>query len=270
MRFGLVLMMAALVCAGPFAAIAQQNDMATAPVAMATADQGYVLGSSDVVDVSVQGRNDYNSRQRIAADGSIQLQFLGTIQAANKTARQLGDEIAAALDRGGYFTHPVVTVDVSSYASRYVVVLGNFGSPGLVPVDRPYHLSEIVARVGGVREAGADYVILRQHNGGERRLSLQALATGDSSDDPFVSPGDKIYSPPGEIFYISGQVKAPGAYTVLPNMTVRMAISRGGGLTDSGTDKRLSLTRTGKKQDRVDIDGKIQAGDVIVVGERLF
>ena len=246
----------------------------TAPVAASVSpgatEQNYILGPADVIEVSVQGRTDYTSRQRIGADGSIQLQFLGSIQAANKTTLKLGEEIAAALDRGGYFTHPVVTVEVASYASRYVVVLGNFGTPGLVPVDRAYHLSEIVARVGGIKESGADYVILRSQSGGERRLSITALATGDSSDDPFVLPGDKIYSPPADVFYISGQIKAPGAYAILPNMTVRMAISRGGGLTDSGSDSRLTLTRTGVKQPRVDLDSKIEPRDVIVVGERLF
>ena len=113
-------------------------------------------------------------------------------------------------------------------------------------------------------------MVLRSHNGGERRLSITALATGDSSDDPFVSPGDKIYSPAAEVFYISGQIKAPGAYAILPNMTVRMAISRGGGLTDAGSDSRLTLTRAGVRQSHVDLENKIEPRDVIVVGERLF
>lgn len=249
--------------APPADAIARQ-------AATSTVAQRYILGPSDVIEVGVQGRTDYTSRQRIGEDGSVQLQYLGRVQAADKTTLQLANEIAEALDKGGYFMRPVVVVEVASYASRYVVVLGNVGTPGLVPVDRPYHLSEIVARVGGIRESGADYVILRSHNGGERRLSIVALATGDSSEDPYVSPGDKIYSPNAETFYISGQVKAPGAYAVQPNMSVRMAIARGGGLTDSGNERRLSLTRGGKKVDHVPLESKIAPSDVLVVGERLF
>ena len=281
MRTRMIVAISLFALAGPAAAgFAQVTGAAPAPaeaIAMAPAGvspestvQSYILGPSDVIEVSVQGRTDYASRQRVGADGSIQLQFLGNVQAANKTTRQLGEEIAAALDKGGFFTRPVVTVEISSYASRYVVVLGNVGTPGLVPVDRAYHLSEIVARVGGIKESGADYVILRPHNGAERRLSIVALATGDASDDPYVSPGDKIYSPNAEVFYISGQIKAPGAYAVLPNMTFRMAISRGGGLTDSGSDGRLSLTRGGKRVQHVDLEKNVEPRDVIVVGERLF
>ena len=270
MRALLIMMMGLFTLAAPLAISAQPADNSPQASLQAAAEQSYVLGPADVIEVNIQGRTDYVSRQRIGADGSIQLQFLGSIHAADKTPHKLGEEIAAALDRGGYFAHPVVTVEISSYASRYVVVLGNFGTPGLVPVDRAYHLSEIVARVGGVKEQGADYVILRPHNGAERRLTIYALATGDASDDPFVSPGDKIYSPPAEVFYISGQIKAPGAYAILPNMTVRMAISRGGGLTDSGSEGRLTLTRAGVKQSHVDLESKIQPRDVVVVGERLF
>ena len=233
-------------------------------------DKTYILGPADVIEVSVLGRNEYTTRSRISEDGTIQLQYLGVVNVAGKTAAKVSDEVAAALEKGGYFANPVVRVDVVSYASRYVTVLGNVGSPGLVPVDRAYHLSEIVARVGGIRESGADYVILRPQRGEERRITIATLATGAASDDPLVSPGDKIYSPPAEVVYVTGQVKAPGGFPIIQDMTVRMALSRAGGLTDSGSDKKVTITRKGKKIGRVDLDSKIQPGDVVLVGERLF
>jgi polysaccharide export outer membrane protein len=233
-------------------------------------DKTYILGPADVVEVSVLGRSEYTTRSRINEDGTIQLQYLGVVHAAGKTASELSEEIAAALEKGGYFAKPVVRVDVVSYASRYVTVLGNVVTPGLVPVDRAYHLSEIIARVGGIKDTGADYVILRPQHGEEHRITIATLATGAAADDPFVSPGDKIYSPPAEVFYVTGQVKSPGGFPIMRDMTVRMALSRAGGLTDSGSDKKLTITRKGEKIRRVDLDSKIQPGDVIVVGERLF
>jgi polysaccharide export outer membrane protein len=190
--------------------------------------------------------------------------------AANKTAAVLGADIGRALESGGYFAHPILNVEIVSFASRYVTVLGSVGAPGLVPIDRPYHLSEILARVGGGKDSGADDVILRPQGGEERRLSISALATGDATQDPVVSPGDKIFSPPAVVFYISGQVRTPGAYPVFEGMTLRMAIARGGGLTDLGTDRGVKVTHTGGKVDRPALDERIAAGDVIVVGERLF
>ena len=232
-------------------------------------DDGYVLGPEDVIEVEVLGRSDFRVRSRIGADGIIQLPFIGPFPAANKNVRQVGDEVRAALERGGFFANPIMRVEIVSYASRYVTVLGSVVTPGLVPVDRSYRLSEILARGGGVRENGADYVILRPEKGPEQRRSIKELATGDPAQDPFVSPGDKIYSPQAEIFYISGQVRAPGAYPVASDMTLRMALAKGGGLTELGSERAIKVTR-GAKAQKLGMNEKILPGDVVVVGERLF
>jgi polysaccharide biosynthesis/export protein len=250
-----------------------QSPAAAAAAAVQTprrADDGYIIGAEDMVEVEVLGRNDFKVRGKIGADGAIQLPYIGSIPAANKTTLQLGDDVRAALEKGGYYKSPIMRVEVVGYASRYVTVLGNVGSPGLVPVDRPYRLSEILARVGGVRENGADYVVLTPEKGAVQKLSVKTLATGDRSQDPYVSPGDKIFSPQAELFYISGQVKSPGAYAISGDMTVRMAVARGGGLTDIGSEKSIKVTRTDGKVEKPGMNGQIKPGDVIVVGERLF
>jgi len=252
----------------PAAVLAQAPAPAAAPPA--PGDQNYIIGPGDVVEVDLLERTDFNTKAKVGTDGLIQLPYIGSVQAANLTTQKLSDEISAALIKGGFFSHPILSVQVSSYAARYVTVLGAVQSPGLVPIDRAYHVSEILARVGGVRDSGADYVIVRPAKGAEQRLAIKALATGDPSQDPFVSPGDTIFSPVAELFYISGQVKAPGAYPMVSGITLRMAIGRGGGLTDIGSDHGIKITRGGSKVGKVDLDSKIEPGDVIVIGERLF
>ena len=49
-----------------------------------------------------------------------------------------------------------------------------------------------------------------------------------------------------------------------------MAIARGGGLTDIGSEKSIKVTRTDGKVEKPGMNGQIKPGDVIVVGERLF
>lgn len=230
----------------------------------------YVLGPADVIEVDLLGQPDYTTKQRITEDGNIRLPMIGIVKAADKTVGQLSDEVAQKLKSGGFYAAPIVKIDVSSFGSKYMTVLGNFSSPGLVPIDRPYRLSEIIARVGGVKDGGADYVDYTPRHGQERKIRVADLATGDLKEDPYVSPGDKLYSPPADLIYVSGQVKAPGAYPITPGMTIRMALSRGGGITDQGTYGRVTITRDGKKQTHVDLDQPVRPGDVVVVGERLF
>lgn len=247
----------------PAAALAQ----AAAP---APGDQNYIIGPGDTVEVDALERTDFSTKAKVGTDGMIQLPYIGAIAAANLTTQQLSDHIGAALIKGGYFSHPNLSVQVTAYAARYVTVLGSVAQPGLVPIDRAYRVSEIIARVGGIKDGGADYVILRPAKGEERHLVIKDLATGAADGDPYVSPGDTIYSPIAEVFYISGQVKSPGAYAIISDMTLRMAIGRGGGLTDLGSDHGVKITRGGKKVGKVDLDSKIEPGDVIVIGERLF
>src|SRR6185369_6348213 len=105
----------------------------------------------DVVEVEVLGPAGFKQRSKIGADGNVTLPFIGAVPATKRTSLQLADDVKASLEKGGYFINPIMRVEIVGFASRYVTVLGQVGQPGLVPVDRPYRLSEILARVGGVR-----------------------------------------------------------------------------------------------------------------------
>ena len=49
-----------------------------------------------------------------------------------------------------------------------------------------------------------------------------------------------------------------------------MAIARGGGITEMGNERRIKVTRAGQEVGKVDLDGKVLPGDIVVIGERLF
>jgi polysaccharide export outer membrane protein len=234
-----------------------------------TASGGYVLGRDDVIEVSLLGRQEWGGRVRVQTDGTVQLALIGKLQAAEHTTSELSETIRKALQTGGFYADPIVNVEVVSFASRYITVLGAFGNPGLIPMNRPYRLSEILARVGGVREGGADYIIVRSANGAEKHYPIRDIATGDATQDPYVQSGDKLYAPIAEVFYVYGQVHTPGVFPVVNDMTLRMAIARAGGVTDQGSDKRAQVTRGGKTI-TVDSAGKILPGDVVFIKERLF
>jgi polysaccharide export outer membrane protein len=261
-----------LLVAGP--CTAAQAPSAAPPAAASTAtagaDNNYVLGPGDTIEVSVLGTN-YVGRGRIDPDGKIQLLYLGAVKVSEQTASQVADQIGKALAAGGYYTKPTTKVDIVSYASRYVIVLGEVGSPGLVPVDRAYRVSEILARVGGVKTgSAADYVVLTPETGPARNLVVKELATGGNAQDPYVQPGDKLYSPMADVFYISGEVKSPSTLVLTPGTTVGVAIAKAGGLTELGSDKGIKITRKGQTLDRVSLDEKIQPGDVVFIKQRLF
>lgn len=256
-------------------AAAQMVEAGTAPPPRAASEtltlaDGYVLGTGDMIEVAVLGRDDFRSRVQIQVDGTIQLPFIGDVPAVNRTVLQLRNEIRAALIAGQYFNEPAVSVTVVSYASRYVTVLGEVASPGIVAIDRAYRLSEIMARIGGLRPTAADIITLVRVSGETMKLDMVAVATGDVSQDVAINPGDRIFVAQAPQFYIYGEVNGPGAYKLERNMSFRMALARGGGVTAQGTERRIKVIRGGVELPKIDMNALVEPNDTIRVGQRIF
>lgn len=74
-------------------------------------------------------------------------------------------------------------------------------------------------------------------------------------------------------FFIDGEVRSPGSYAYEPGLTMAKAVSLAGGMTDRGSQRKISLLREveGVRQNyRVDLSQRIQPGDIVTIGEGLF
>ena len=241
-----------------------------AAVPAAAQERGYVLGADDTITVVVYGQSEAGVQTRIKPDGSIVMPLIGNVQAAGQTVVGLADVVSKKLVAGGFFKTPMVNVEVVSFTSKRVNVAGKIGQPGVYPLDRTYHALEILLRAGWVKDQGANYVYLRR-DGKETRLETEALVRGSADKDPILQPGDTLYVPDADTFYVYGQINKPGAFPVLPGMTVRQALALAGGITATGSDKKVGLYRTGSKdKDEIALDQPVQKNDVLVVKERLF
>jgi polysaccharide export outer membrane protein len=248
----------------PAASTAPASAAPTSPVSA-----GYVLGAGDTVEVGVLDASEYKASVKIEQDGTVVLPLVGRVTAAGQSITQFRDSLRTRLISGGFFVKPEVSVTLVSATSRYATVLGEVGSPGLVPLDRDYHLSEIVARVGGLKGAGIDIITVTTADGTANTYSMRAAATGGGNADPLIKPGDKVFVAPPQVFYISGEVTTAGVYPVEAGMTVRQALARAGGLTATGSKRKVTLVR-GNKEYKIDLDEKIQSNDTISVGQRFF
>lgn len=256
--------------AGPVAQSIPTPSAMPAPMAPAVNSDAYVLGVNDEVDITLFGRTDTKVSTRIAEDGSVTFPFIGNVRARGETPRSLAAIIAARLKSGGYFTNPIVNVEVRSFISNAVTVFGNVNTPGVLPLDRPLTLAMMIARAGGVRADAATYAVLR-HAGSaeEEKIPFADLDAVHGSGIP-MRPGDTVFVPQADQFFVYGQVNAPGQFPLQPGLTVRQALARAGGPTLGGSEKKVSLYRNGKLTKKIPLDEPIRANDVLRVGERLF
>jgi polysaccharide export outer membrane protein len=234
------------------------------------ADAGYVLGPDDTVQVVVYGQTEFNITTRIKSDGTIVMPLIGTVKAAGQTNIGLANQIADQLTKGGLLKSPIVNVEILNYVSKTANVAGKVTSPGIVPLDRPYRALEALLKAGWVRDVGASYVYLRRPGQPEARLAVEDLVRGGPDKDPLLRPGDTLFVPDADIFFVTGQVARPGSFPILPGMTIRQALASAGGVTATGSANKVGLIRGGAKEVDMDPSQPVEKNDVIIVKERLF
>jgi polysaccharide export outer membrane protein len=59
--------------------------------------------------------------------------------------------------------------------------------------------------------------------------NLGGVLRGRLDNNIIIQPGDLVYVPPGDVFYVAGEVKAPGQFQLRQGTTLRQAISLAGG-----------------------------------------
>ncbi len=242
----------------------------SAAMAVDAVGPGYVLGPDDTIQVIVYSQPEAGITTRIKSDGSIVMPLIGTVQASGLTNIGLAKLITSKLTDGGFLKAPVVNVEIGAYVSKSVNVAGRVGTPAIVPLDRPYHVLDVLLRTGWIAPTGANYVFLRRVGSPEVRLSVQDLVRGAPEANPLLRDGDTLFVPDADQFFIYGSIARPGTFPILPGMTVRQAMALAGGVTPTGKSDKVGLIRGEAKEVDADLATKIEKNDVIVVKERLF
>ncbi|MDE3156907.1 MAG: SLBB domain-containing protein, partial [Acidobacteriota bacterium] len=252
-----------------------------------TADS-YVIGPRDILNITVFDEPDLSGPFRVDGDGTITYPLLGRVTAAGLTSRGLEDRLRGLL-ANGYLKQPQVRVEVEQYRSQSVYIIGEVRSPGRYPLTGNMTLIEALAAAGSLSgTAGSELLIVHSTQktpptgpvvpGSDEtaqvtHVNIADLQAGKLSANVELHDGDTIFVPKAETFYITGQVRNPGAYVLQPGMTVLQAISLAGGLTDRGSNRRIKIIRfvDGKKKELgVNQTDLVQAGDTIVVPQRFF
>ena len=103
--------------------------------------------------------------------------------------------------------------------------------------------------------------------------ALEALLISKLKPDYLVNPRVSVKMENFRPFYIMGEVKSPSSYAYVNGMTYLTAVAIAGGYTYRGKKDWVYVIR-GDDPDReelkLDVNSKVQPGDIIRVAERLF
>ena len=119
----------------------------------------YIIGSEDILEISVWKSPDLSSIIMVRPDGMISLPLIGDIQANNRYAKDLKEEIGKKLLE--YKQDPIVSVIVKEVNSQAVFVTGEVIRPGKYPLRSETSIVQAITLAGGFSQwADKDKIVV--------------------------------------------------------------------------------------------------------------
>jgi polysaccharide export outer membrane protein len=237
----------------------------------------YKISPGDSISVQVYGEVDLSfSSIPIPNNGIINYPFLGKVLASGKSEVELAGHIATEL-KAGYLLDPQVTVAIVAY--RPIYIGGAVAGPG----HKTYFINmdvEKIIEISGGFAADADrnsITLIREDQSGEREIKADLkteLQPGDILTIGRLAKQDVAGNiiETKQYIYLYGEVKRPGRYEFMHNLSVEKAIVIAGGFGNRASKRKISVTRgtPAVKEKKVPLDYPIMPGDIITVGVSLF
>ncbi len=237
----------------------------TPPMEGAVEPSNYIMGPNDLLSVSVGGSSPVQSLVPVSADGKIVLPDAGTIQAADRTLREVTAQ-AEALLKEKYSNVPV-EVALSQPRTFYVHVTGAVPGPGRYQAQPAARVESVVrqALLSGDQSSGSQrqlndnyrpslrHVVIEHKDGSRAAIDLlRYYATGNKEQNPYLRDGDVVhigsFNPDHNAVQITGEVAYPGVYEYRPGDTVIDILRLASGpnnIDDLDTVRVTSRSRTG-------------------------
>lgn len=243
--------------------------------------QDYLIGSQDVLKITVFEYPALTTEARVSEDGKITFPLLGEVNAKNLTARQVEKGIAEKLVAAKIIKVPQVSVFVQQQRGRKVTIIGEVVKPGQYEIAGPTTLLDTISlALGMTPNAGYQLTVFRKEPAADGKIKTKKylvdvdrlLSSGDLSQNFELQNADVVYVPKS-IFYVYGEVNKPGAYRLEKGVNVKKALALAGGLTAKGSQRRIEITRKEDGKERAlnaSIDELVQLNDVVRFKESIF
>lgn len=213
-----------------------------------------LLGPGDKVNIRFAGAPELSREGvTVAPDGTLTYLHLQSLPVAGLGLDGLRATLNHELAR--YYQDPRISVTPNLFNTQRVYVLGKIVRKGVVPLDRPMRILDVVAAAGGLetglfQQNTVELADLRRSflaRGGQRvPLDFEALfLKGDTRYNAEVMPGDYLYFPSANSneIHVFGNVKSQGSQGLLAHTSVHSAIAQAGGFSERAYKRKILVVR---------------------------
>ena len=223
----------------------------------------YRLQTDDEITLhSLQAKELTEKTFRIDQNGEVNFPMAGVLHLGGNTVRQAETAIAVSLKR--YYISPDVAINVTTFHTESVSVLGSVGTPGVYQLKGQTHLLEALSSAGGLRgDAGPVAILTRQekygmipHHDARQKLTGESTVEVDlkglmesqsSSENLLIAPHDVISVPAAQLIYVVGRVRKAGGFALggKPSLSIIQALALAEGFDPQAAPERAKILRRG-------------------------
>jgi polysaccharide export outer membrane protein len=204
------------------------------------------LGPGDLVEFTVFGVPDLQTKSRVSGSGDIYLPLIDYVHVADLTTDEAQELIQKRLADGGFVRDPHVSVFVEEAQSQAITMVGELAHPGPYTIAGNRTLYDMISAAGGLSDKAGRVVTIIHRDDPDHKIELQLSANlaEDTQNNVDVSAGDTIIVSRAGIVYVVGDVQRPAGFMIEDNsLTVLKALALAGGSTRTSSLNKTKILR---------------------------
>jgi protein involved in polysaccharide export with SLBB domain len=216
----------------------------------------YVVGPEDQLLINVYGKSVANWKLDVSPEGNINIPGAGLVNVNGKTIERATTQIKEKLAASNYAIGQGTSVQVSlgNIRSIKVIILGQVVKPGSYTLPSLATVFNALYAAGGPSDNGSFRQInVIRNNRLLRTLDVYDFLTkGEQKDNIILQDQDVIQIPTYRArVELSGAVKIPGLFEVLPGETLADLLRFSGGFDDQAYTARIKVSQISDQQRRM-------------------